>query len=114
MQDSLDILKPDKVLKVGGAGHKVILLMEGVASAYVFPSPGCKKWDTCAPEAILHAMGGRLTDIHGAEYQYHSGVQHQNMEGVLATARSEDHAQYVEELPQSLKEQVKHSLKKKK
>ena len=75
---------------------------------------GCKKWDTCAPEAILHAMGGRLTDIHGADYQYHSGVQHQNMEGVLATARREDHAQYVEELPQSLREQVKHSLKKKK
>ena len=75
---------------------------------------GCKKWDTCAPEAILHAMGGRLTDIHGADYQYHAEVQHQNMEGVLATARSEDHALYVAELPQSLKEQVKHSLKKKK
>ena len=72
MQDSLDILKPDKVLKVGGAGHKVILLMEGVASAYVFPSPGCKKWDTCAPEAILHAMGGLLTDIHGNKYEYHA------------------------------------------
>lgn len=114
VQDALDILKPDQVLKVGGAGHKVLLLMEGQASAYVFPSPGCKKWDTCAPEAILHAMGGKLTDIHGDDYQYHSEVQHQNMEGVLATARSEDHALYVTELPQSLKEQVKHSLKKKK
>jgi len=114
VQDALDILKPDQVLKVGGAGHKVLMLMEGQASAYVFPSPGCKKWDTCAPEAILHAMGGRLTDIHGAEYTYHAGVQHQNMEGVLATARSDDHAQYVLELPHSLKEQVRHSLKKKK
>ena len=26
--------------KVGGAGHKVMLLMEGKAHAYVFPSPG--------------------------------------------------------------------------
>jgi len=114
VQDALDILKPDQVLKVGGAGHKVLLLMEGQASAYVFPSPGCKKWDTCAPEAILHAMGGKLTDIHGDDYEYHSEVQHQNMEGVLATARSDIHALYVAELPQSLKEQVKHSLKKKK
>jgi len=112
VQEALDILKPDKVLKVGGAGHKVLLLMEGQASAYVFPSPGCKKWDTCAPEAILHAMGGKLTDIHGDDYEYHSEVQHQNMEGVLATARSDIHALYVAELPQSLKEQVKHSLKK--
>jgi len=114
VQDALDILAPDDVLKVGGAGHKVLLLMEGQATAYVFPSPGCKKWDTCAPEAILHAMGGKLTDIHGAEYQYHRDVQHQNMEGVLATARTEDHQWYVDKLPQSLKEQVKHSLKKKK
>merc|ERR1711915_101775 len=57
VQDALDILKPDSVLKVGGAGHKVLLLMEGEATAYVLPSPGCKKWDTCAPEAILNAMG---------------------------------------------------------
>ena len=40
VQDALDILKPDQVLKVGGAGHKVLLLMEGQAGAYVFPSPG--------------------------------------------------------------------------
>ena len=35
---------------------------------------GCKKWDTCAPEAILHAMGGKLTDMKGQTYQYHSQV----------------------------------------
>ena len=39
-QDALEILKADEVLKVGGAGHKVLLLMEGQAEAYVFPSPG--------------------------------------------------------------------------
>ena len=33
--------------------------------AYVFASPGCKKWDTCAPEALLKAKGGTLTDMHG-------------------------------------------------
>lgn len=37
---------------------QVIQLVEGRASAYVFASPGCKKWDTCAPEAILTAVGG--------------------------------------------------------
>ena len=43
VQQTLDVLKPDSVLKVGGAGHKVMLLMEGEAHAYVFPSPGIYK-----------------------------------------------------------------------
>ena len=32
--------EPTKILAVGGAGHKVILLMEGVAHCYVMASPG--------------------------------------------------------------------------
>ena len=56
----IDACQPTKVLKVGGAGHKVQLLMEGHAHCYVFCSPGCKKWDTCAPEAILHAIGKKI------------------------------------------------------
>ena len=58
---ALEAVKPTEVLKVGGSGHKVLLLIEGKAHAYVFPSPGCKKWDTCAPEAILHALGGKVS-----------------------------------------------------
>jgi len=111
--DSLEILKPDSVLKVGGAGHKVMLLMEGEAHAYVFPSPGCKKWDTCAPEAILHAMGGKLTDMKGNTYEYHAEVEHRNSEGVLATALASDHQWYVDKIPDEIKEMVRDSLKKK-
>jgi len=113
VQDCLDLLDADEVLKVGGAGHKVLLLMEGRAHAYVFPSPGCKKWDTCAPEAILHAMGGKLTDMHGARYEYHSSVQHRNTEGVLATAVAADHGWYLERIPQGIKDRVRDSLRKK-
>ena len=36
------------------------------------------------------------------------------MEGVLATARAEEHAKYVAALPSSLREQVRHSLREKK
>lgn len=46
---------------LGGAGNKVLRVIEGDAHAYVFASPGTKKWDTCAPEAVLVAMGGALT-----------------------------------------------------
>lgn len=113
VQDCLDIIKADEVLKVGGAGHKVMLLMEGKAHAYVFPSPGCKKWDTCAPEAILHAMGGKLTDMKGDKYEYHSTVAHRNSEGVLGTAIHSDHGWYLDNIPQHIKDKVKDSLRKK-
>lgn len=34
----------------------MLKVLEG-AAAYVFASPGCKKWDTAAPQAILEAAG---------------------------------------------------------
>jgi len=50
------------VIRVGGAGHKALLVLEGKADLYLFTSIGTKKWDTCAPEAIIKAAGGSLTD----------------------------------------------------
>ncbi len=42
-----------ELIRVGGAGFKVLCAIEKGAHAYVFSSPGTKKWDTCAPEAVL-------------------------------------------------------------
>ena len=62
-------VRPTTVLRVGGAGNKVLQLIDGQAHAYVFASPGCKKWDTCAPEAVLSAIGGTLTGkLSGSVY----------------------------------------------
>ncbi|XP_078212640.1 3'(2'),5'-bisphosphate nucleotidase 1 isoform X4 [Callithrix jacchus] len=99
--DCVTAMNPDVVLRVGGAGNKIIQLIEGKASAYVFASPGCKKWDTCAPEVILHAVGGKLTDIHGNVLQYHKDVKHLNSAGVLATLRNYDY--YASRVPESVK-----------
>ncbi|KAM4601031.1 3'(2'),5'-bisphosphate nucleotidase 1 isoform 1-T2 [Polymixia lowei] len=98
--DCVDAMEPHEVVRVGGAGNKVIQLVEGKASAYVFASPGAKKWDTCAPEAILHALGGKLTDMHGNAYCYDANVKHMNSAGVLATLRN--HQYYVSRVPQSV------------
>lgn len=103
--DCVDAMDPDEVIRVGGAGNKIIQLVEGKASAYVFASPGCKKWDTCAPEAILHAVGGKLTDMHGNPYHYDANVKHMNSAGVLATLRNHDF--YVNRVPQSVREALK-------
>lgn len=70
----LESMKPDDIIRVGGAGNKAILLMEGKCNAYVFASAGCQKWDTCAPEAVLAAIGGKLTDMAGQPYSYSKDV----------------------------------------
>lgn len=103
--DCVEAMKPDEVIRVGGAGNKIVQLVEGKASAYVFASPGCKKWDTCAPEAILHAVGGKLTDMQGNAYQYDANVKHMNSAGVLATLRN--HQYYASRVPQSVLQALK-------
>lgn len=114
IEESTKACSPTSIIKVGGSGHKVMLLIEGQAHAYVFPSPGCKKWDTCAPEAILHAINGKLTDIKGNSYEYHKGVQFVDEWGILATANEEDHKDYLGCIPDNLKDQVKDYFKNKK
>lgn len=51
VERALAAIKPavDKVVRVGGAGYKVLALLEGTADVYLYPTPGTKKWDTCAP-----------------------------------------------------------------
>lgn len=104
VQAAINALKPDEVIHVGGAGYKVILLLEGKAHAYVFASQGCKKWDTCAPEAVLHACGGTLTDFYGEKYAYHPETIRPNLRGVVATAPAEKHQWYLNQIPEEVKE----------
>uniref|UniRef100_A0A0N4ZR56 3'(2'),5'-bisphosphate nucleotidase 1 n=1 Tax=Parastrongyloides trichosuri TaxID=131310 RepID=A0A0N4ZR56_PARTI len=95
----------DSVKRFGGAGYKVIATLEG-ATAYVFASHGCKKWDTCAPEAVLRAAGGDLTDLFGNRYRYDPSVDHQNRGGVLATSPESCHDIFVKAIPNAVKEEM--------
>ncbi|KAI6183990.1 hypothetical protein M3Y97_00548200 [Aphelenchoides bicaudatus] len=106
VQSALDILEKKKLLdkleRVGGAGYKVLKCLEDSA-AYVFASPGCKKWDTAAPEAVIRASGGELTDISGRRLYYGQDAQRQNTGGVLATASWVKHQEYVDAISDDLK-----------
>ncbi|KAK0182837.1 hypothetical protein PV327_000931 [Microctonus hyperodae] len=106
VQAALDALKPDEILRVGGAGHKVVLLLEGKAHAYIFASRGCKRWDTCAPEAILHAAGGTMTDFWGEKYAYDANTDYLNAKGILATAPGEQHSWYISNIPDEVKQEI--------
>lgn len=106
VNEAISSVSPDEVLRVGGCGHKIMLLLEGLAHSYVFASPGCKKWDTCAPQAILEAAGGCLTDIHGEILPYQASAPHRNSRGVLATAAGQDHRTLLTKIPQQVKDNL--------
>ena len=57
---------------IGSVGLKLSLIALGERDLYVNPSPHCKYWDTCAPEALLLGAGGRISDIHGEPLRYDS------------------------------------------
>lgn len=108
IDESIAALKPDDVLKVGGAGHKVLLVVEGRAHSYVFASHGCKRWDTGAPEALLVAAGGVFTDIMGNRIEYHHRRDNNygNYLGVVASATQEIHSRIIEKIPTEIKDRL--------
>eukprot|EP00039_Didymoeca_costata_P008260 m.109615 g.109615 ORF g.109615 m.109615 type:complete len:778 (+) comp14008_c0_seq1:186-2519(+) len=86
LQDALEVINPCENLKSGGAGNKVLLVIEGHADVWLQAGPGTSRWDTCAGQALLEESGGGLTDLNGNQYAY--GPDERlipgNKEGVVA------------------------------
>lgn len=59
-----------------------------------------------APEAILEADGGTLTDVLGNHYQYGADVAHLNKSGVIATVKEIQHSTIIDKIPNELKEKL--------
>lgn len=59
-----------KVVPCGSVGVKIARIATGEVDLYVHGGGGAKLWDSCAPEAVLLAAGGRFTDLHGAPIDY--------------------------------------------
>jgi 3'(2'), 5'-bisphosphate nucleotidase len=60
----------DDEVNVGSIGVKVAMVSDARRDLYVYPGSRTKIWDTCAPEAILLAAGGRMTDVRGQPLRY--------------------------------------------
>ncbi|MFP2907304.1 3'(2'),5'-bisphosphate nucleotidase CysQ [Pyxidicoccus sp. 3LFB2] len=67
----------------GSVGLKCGLLAEAAADLYIHTSNKSYRWDNCAPEALLRAAGGILTDLGGTPYSY-DGTELQNHRGLLS------------------------------
>lgn len=79
-----DRLNISDELNVGGVGLKVALVADGSRDLYVYPGSRTKLWDTCAPEAILVAAGGFISDVRGRPLDY-VGAELQNLHGIVAS-----------------------------
>ena len=68
----IDLLGIRRVVSSGSVGVKIARLVLGQGDLYVHDGGGAKLWDTCGPEAVLTAAGGRFSDIDGAAIDYAS------------------------------------------
>ncbi|CAK1546052.1 unnamed protein product [Leptosia nina] len=50
---------------VPGAGHKLLKVASGEASAYIVSKGTTFKWDTCGPHSIICALGGNILSYKG-------------------------------------------------
>ncbi|CAF0724458.1 unnamed protein product [Adineta steineri] len=98
--DAVNACQPTEVLQAGGCGYKALLVLERRVHAYVHASRGCSLWDTCAPEAVLKAAGGMLTDVFGKGISYLPTDDTSVKTGVLATM--ENHEWYAQQIREKI------------
>jgi 3'(2'), 5'-bisphosphate nucleotidase len=84
LQRLIDRLGVEKTTPRGSAGLKATDVACGRADFYLHPNQAGKRWDTCAPEAIVSAAGGLCTDASGQPIDY-NGPELANTKGFLAS-----------------------------
>uniref|UniRef100_A0A2D4KQB7 Golgi-resident adenosine 3',5'-bisphosphate 3'-phosphatase n=1 Tax=Micrurus paraensis TaxID=1970185 RepID=A0A2D4KQB7_9SAUR len=89
------------IIKAGGAGYKVLSLLDvpelnqEKADVYIHVT-FIKKWDICAGNAILKALGGRMTTLAGEDITYTGSEV--NKDGLIASIKM-NHQALIEKLP---------------
>lgn len=54
------------LIEAAGAGYKILMVAKGATDAYVLSKDTTFKWDTCAPHALLKALGGGIVEFKAA------------------------------------------------
>jgi 3'(2'), 5'-bisphosphate nucleotidase len=75
----------------GGAGNKILAAALGEVLCSIQHKVG-GPWDLCAPEAVLKAMGGKMTDLFGQEIEIYktNAPRRCNERGYIASAPGAD------------------------
>ncbi|XP_005111992.3 inositol monophosphatase 3 [Aplysia californica] len=92
-----------KIIEAGGAGYKTLEVIKGSVNAYTHITR-IKKWDICAGNAILNAVGGKMTTLDGDYIDYSPLQDMKNERGLLATVNTKLHYNYLETFGTKAKE----------
>ena len=91
LKNLIDNIKFKKIIVMGSIGCKVASILRGESDIYISLSlPGKsapKDWDFAAPEAILKAAGGAITNINNEELIY--GTTALEHPGIIVASNSE-------------------------
>lgn len=80
------------ITSAGGSGYKTIELLNRNADLYIHLTR-IKKWDICAPHAILHSIsGGNLTDLNGDKIRFGNPKEKVVESGLVATLDQRIHS----------------------
>jgi len=85
-------------MMVAGAGEKSLrlILQHSNEGLWFFPRPGTSRWDVAAPDAMLRALNGRLTDKHGNDLDYSKRREDaENVDGIVASSSQKLHAECI-------------------
>ncbi|TSW21779.1 Inositol polyphosphate 1-phosphatase [Bagarius yarrelli] len=63
VKDALSPLCDGRLSYAAGAGYKILCVIQGLVDMYVLSEGSTYKWDSCAPHAILRALGGGICDL---------------------------------------------------
>lgn len=84
VQDLAKKMYGDKVnvIQAAGSGFKIIQVLEGNATVYLH-NTRIKKWDLCAGNAIVNAVGGKMETLKGDIISYNRDSNHVVEDGLL-------------------------------
>mmetsp|Transcript_3119 Transcript_3119/g.5046 ORF Transcript_3119/g.5046 Transcript_3119/m.5046 type:complete len:338 (-) Transcript_3119:169-1182(-) len=96
IQKSVEILRSTGIAEPvvsQGAGQNLLKVLRGETSFFI-QGPGASRWDSCANEALLLAVGGKVTNLDGSPYQYvQDAPNYLNSEGLIAGRTEDIHSQ---------------------
>ena len=106
LNDLIEKIDFKKVIKMGSIGCKITSILKGEADIYICLSlPGKsspKDWDFAAPEALLIASGGAITNLNNEALSYNKANFKQD--GIIIASRVKDNH---EEICLKLKEIIR-------
>jgi inositol monophosphatase 3 len=86
-----------EIVHAGGAGYKILQVMEGHADAYVHNTL-IKKWDICAPNALIDSIDGHMSSLDGYSISYSMDDDVRHEAGLLAAASYSKHQKFFSKL----------------